>query len=237
MSRLNDPAAVAREYATETGLAARRALYESIDGEDMKEVLAQTVLALAPDSILEVGPGGGELGQRLVEAGVADYRAVDISPRMVQLVRARGLSAEVADVQSLPFADGRFDCVVAAWMLYHLPDLDRGLAEMTRVLRPGGSLVAVTNSERHLSELWSLVDEQRWELPFSAENGEAALARHFGAVSARRVEAWLTLADADAARDYMSASPSRGHLAARMPALAGPLRVGSRTCLFVATKR
>ncbi len=237
MSRLNDPAAVAREYATEAGLATRRSLYESLQGEDMKELLAQAVLALAPGSVLEVGPGRGELGQRLMQAGIAEYRAVDISPRMVQLVCARGLSAEVADVQSLPYGDGMFGCVVAAWMLYHVPDLDRALAEIARVLEPGCSLVAVTNSERHLGELWSLVGEARFELPFSAENGEAVLLRHFATVSTRRVESWLTLPDTDAARRYVSASPSRGHLAAALPELSEPLRAGSRTCLFIATKR
>ena len=45
---------------------------------------------------------------------------------MVELARARGVDARVGDVQELPFADGAFDCVVAAWMLYHVPDLDRG---------------------------------------------------------------------------------------------------------------
>ncbi|WP_249019902.1 class I SAM-dependent methyltransferase [Conexibacter sp. S30A1] len=236
MSRLNDPAAVTREYATEVGLATRRSLYEGLEGEDMKELLAQAVLALRPSSVLEIGPGRGELGQRLVEAGVSDYRAVDISPRMVQLVRARGLSAQVADVQALPYGDGVIACVVAAWMLYHVPDLDRALAEIARVLEPGGSLVAVTNSEQHLRELWSLVGADRFELPFSAENGEATLLRHFAAVSARPVEAWLTLPDTDAARRYISASPSRAHLTTALPDLPGPLRVGSRTCLFIATR-
>jgi ubiquinone/menaquinone biosynthesis C-methylase UbiE len=43
-------------------------------------------------------------------------------------------------VQEPPFADGSFDCAVAAWMIDHVPDLDRGLAEPARVLR----LVATT---------------------------------------------------------------------------------------------
>ena len=62
---------------------------------------------------------------------------VDVSPRMVELARARGVDARVGDVQELPFDDGSFDCAVAAWMLFHVPDLDRGLAELARVLRPG----------------------------------------------------------------------------------------------------
>jgi len=60
-------------------------------------------------------------------------------------------------VQSLPFADESFDTAVAAWMLYHVPDIDRGIAELARVLAPGGRLVAVTNSELHLHELRELI--------------------------------------------------------------------------------
>src|SRR6266581_1282352 len=81
---------------------------------------------------------------------------VDQSERMVELQRSKGIDARVGDVQKLPFADGEFDVALAAWMLYHVPDLDRGLAELARVLRPGGRLVAVTNAEDHLRELWDL---------------------------------------------------------------------------------
>jgi SAM-dependent methyltransferase len=71
---------------------------------------------------------------------------VDISPRMVELARQRGVEAEVGDAQNLPYPDAAFDCVIAAWMLFHLPDIDAGLAELARVLKPGGRLVAATNS-------------------------------------------------------------------------------------------
>jgi len=107
MSPLNDPAAVARGYASEDGVAARRSLYEGLEGEDMKELLAQAVLALAPRSVLEAGPGRGELGQRLVEAGIPDYRGVDVSPRMVQLVHARGLDRGLAETARVLEPGGR----------------------------------------------------------------------------------------------------------------------------------
>jgi SAM-dependent methyltransferase len=65
-------------------------------------------------------------------------------------------------------------------MLYHVPDVDRALAEFARVLRPGGALVAVTNSETHNLELFELFGF-RWarEGSFSRENGEEYLHRHF----------------------------------------------------------
>ena len=234
---INDPDDVAREYATERGLNARASLYEQIDGEDVKELLVQTILAHRPTRVLEVGSGTGALAQRLIDAGIGDYTALDISERMVELARARGIAAAVGDVQSLPFADAEFDCVIASWMLYHVPDLDLGLSEIARVLQPGGSLIATTNSINHLGELWGLVGHERFGLPFTAENGRARLERHFAEVDAKPVEAWLTLEDHEAARSYLNATFTRAHLAERVPRLTEPLRIGARTCIFVATKR
>src|ERR1043166_6065639 len=109
---------------------------------------------------------------------------------MVELARGRGVRASVADAQALPFRDGTFDCVVALWMLYHLEDLDRGLREVVRVLRPGGRLVAVTDGVEHLAQLWDLIGpEGRVALPFSSENGAEVLQRHFTRVERRDVTA------------------------------------------------
>src|SRR5690242_20281496 len=100
---------------------------------------------------------------------------------MVEIAREAGVDARVGDVQELPFGDASFDCAVAAWMLYHVPDLDRGLAELARVLRQGGRLVAATNSIDNMHELWRLVGRDRGteDVRFFAENGEEPLRRHF----------------------------------------------------------
>ena len=104
-------------------------------------------------------------------ASRAELRAsvvmVDISERMVALARERGVDALVGTVEALPFADGSFDCAVAAWMLFHVPDLDRGLAELARVLRPGGiAFVAVTNAAHHLDALRELAGRAAWDAVF-----------------------------------------------------------------------
>ena len=139
---LNDPARVREEYETEAGLLGRRAAYRWADGPDAPELLFRAISELRPTSVLEVGCGPGELSDRMrIELG-ASVVAVDISARMVELARGRGVDARLGDVQELPFEDRSFDCAVAAWMLYHVPDVDRGLSELARVLRPGGHLVA-----------------------------------------------------------------------------------------------
>ena len=100
--------------------------------------------------MLEVGCGEGELGARIESEIGVEVVALDQSARMVGLSRERGVDARVGDVQELPFEDGSFDVAVAAWMLFHVAGLDRGLRELARDLRPGGRLVAVTNRDDHL---------------------------------------------------------------------------------------
>jgi SAM-dependent methyltransferase len=114
----------------------------------------------------------------------AEVMFVDLSPRMVELARARGVHAQEGDVQRLPFSDGSFDTVVSAWMLYHVPDLDAGLAEIARVLVPGGALIAVTNSVDHIAELRELLayPPGAFELSFNSENGEQLLRTHFSGI-------------------------------------------------------
>jgi SAM-dependent methyltransferase len=171
------------------------------------------------------------------EHGIA-VRAIDISPQMVELATARGIDAAVGDVEVLPFADASFDCVIAAWMLYHVPDLDRGLSEIARVLRPGGRLIAATNGQRHLGELWALVGVDRDASSFNAENGESILDRHLVHVEQHGVEALVTFADRDAVHAYLAASPALAgpQVAERLPQLHGPFHATRRNCVFVASK-
>jgi SAM-dependent methyltransferase len=234
MSALNDPALVAREYADERGLSARIAAQESSTGPDPRQVAFDAVAEFGPRRVLEVGPGRGELAERMARELGVEVVAVDQSERMVELTRARGVHAMVGDVQALPFADQSFDCAVAAWMLYHVPDLNRALREIRRVLRYDGRLVAVTNSSDSLSELWSLVgaDGQRSE-GFSAENGQGALLRQFTIVERRDVRGTVTFADREAAHRYVSASPRFSALADTLPFFDEPVVANRHVVVFV----
>jgi SAM-dependent methyltransferase len=232
---LDDPAVVREEYATEAGLVARRAIYERLDGPDAREVAFAAIEECRPRRVLEVGPGPGELAARIAAETGAKVVALDVSPRMVELSRGRGVDARVGSAEELPWPDAWFDCAVAAWMLYHVADLDRALAELARVLIPGGRLVAVTNSERHLEEARSLVRiDMSGKVKFSRENGAAHLERHFASVERRDVDGWVTFPDADAVRSYVRSMVTERAAAERLPELPGPVRATSRTSVFVA---
>ncbi len=234
--RLDDPAVVARDYESETRLLARRSIYETSEGPNTLDMLWDRIAEARPQRVLEVGPGPGELAERMAKELGAGVVAIDVSPRMVELTRARGIDARVGDVQELPFEDEAFDLVVAGWVLFHPADLDRALAEIARVLRPGGRLIAATNSERHLGELWALVGVDRMSYSFGLENGEAALRRHFPKVQVERVEGWVTVPDTATARDYVASSIILRHLADRVPELSSPLRARRLNGIFVAEK-
>jgi SAM-dependent methyltransferase len=236
--RVDDPAYVERQYATERNLAARKALYDEVDGEDARELAFRAVAEAAPARVLEVGCGEGELAARMAgELGV-DVVAIDQSPRMVELAVARGVDARVADVQALPFEDESFDVAVAAWVLFHVPDLDRGIAELARVLRPSGRLVAVTNYVDHLFELFELAGalEQRFVLTFGAESGEERLSRRFARVERRDAHGTVTIRDAEAVRAYLRSSERLAPYAQQVPELSEPLVARRRQAVFVADR-
>lgn len=232
---LNDPALVRREYADERGLSARMAAQAAAaTGPDPYAVAYAAVSECEPRLVLEVGCGRGELAERMTDGLDARVVALDQSERMVELTQKRGVEAIVGDVEDLPFRDGIFDCVVAAWMLYHAADLDRALRELRRVLRPDGRLVATTSSERNLGELWQLVG--RIGAPsdgFSAENAEWSLLRHFTVVERRDVRGTVTFPDRAAAHHHISACPVHNELAEDLPSFEGPLVASRHVVVFV----
>jgi SAM-dependent methyltransferase len=237
MTHWNDPSAVEDQYRSETNLRARQALWANVEGENAPIVLWQVLASLRPRKVLEVGGGQGELAERMQSELGADVTFLDQSERMVELARARGVrDAHVGDAQDLPFDEATFDTAVAAWMLYHVADLDRALGELARVLEPGGRLVAVTNSVRHIEELRALFGTilPGFEKQFNSENGEEILGRHFRAVERTDAEVVAIVEDRDILVAY---GRSLSYESQPVPGdVSLPFRVHGRTTIFVATK-
>ena len=232
-----DEASYVREqYATPHNLRARKAAYVNAEGDDPRDFVLEAVAAAKPSRVLEVGGGEGELAERIVQELDVELVGIDQSEAMVAEQRARGISARVGDVQELPFEDGQFDVAVAAWMLYHVPDLDHGVAELARVLKDDGVLVAVTNSVEHLHELWERAQRATRisQFSFRSDNGEEVLRRHFGAVERRDATGSVLMDDATI-RAFAASWDALAPLV-RMPPLREPLRVRRHSTVFVARK-
>jgi ubiquinone/menaquinone biosynthesis C-methylase UbiE len=210
---VNDPDEVREQYATEDNLATRTSVWQpGPSGTDPHELVLKEVRSALPANrgmrdVLEVGCGTGVFAERLLRElpGVA-LLAVDQSPRFVELTRERGVPAQVQDVQHLLAGDASYDVVLALWMLYHVPDLNRALAEVRRVLRPGGRFVAVTNGDEHTADLRREAGGDAVRTTFSSENGEASLRRHFETVTRQDIETRAVFADRATALAYLESS-------------------------------
>lgn len=146
------------------------------------------MLALAGDvegrRVLDAGCGNGPLMEALRARG-ATVSGFDSSAAMLELARARlgeDVDLQVADLsQRLPYADGAFDDVVCSLVLHYLPDWTAPLAELRRVLGPGGRLLLAVNHPRILeasdpdadyfsvtqySDEYTFEDGETWTLTF-----------------------------------------------------------------------
>jgi ubiquinone/menaquinone biosynthesis C-methylase UbiE len=91
--------------------------------------------------LLEVGCGTGLLLERF-RSFAGNAKGIDLSPRMLDRAKARGLDVREGSATKLPFGDAEFDVTVSFKVLAHVDDIGRALSEMARVTRPGGIVLA-----------------------------------------------------------------------------------------------
>lgn len=236
---MTDPASVREQYADESRLQTRSAVWRpTAEGLDPVQVALDEVRAALPTGralpdVLEVGCGPGVFAERLRAAcPEVALLATDQSGRFVELTRDRGVPAQLMDVQALLMSEASYDVVVAMWMLYHVPDLHLGLHEIRRVLRPGGTFVAVTNGDEHLDDLRREAGGERLPTSFSSENGEAALRQHFDVVRRQDLRTRAVFVDHAAAVAYLDSFAEE--VAWDLPFFDGPREYAGHVTVFVA---
>ncbi len=107
-------------------------------------------VALHPGSVLlDVACGGGLLAPHVIGKGYV-HLGIDLRPSAAAVARRHGVIVATGDVRALPVADASVDVVVAGEIFEHVLELDDAVAEIARVLRPGGVLVCDT-----LADTWA----------------------------------------------------------------------------------
>lgn len=172
---------------------------------------------------------------------------------------AARFSYREADVHALPYPDSSFDAVIANYMLYHASDLGGAIAELRRVLRPGGVLFAMTNGTRHLLEINQFCEKagisdgnpnagmMNVRLAFSLQNGKALLGTAFKDVVRLDFPTELLVTEVQPILDYVASmldnpdevmSGGGGLALARLLELQlaenGLIRISKETGMFVA---
>jgi ubiquinone/menaquinone biosynthesis C-methylase UbiE len=225
----NDPAMLAREYATSERLERRRQNVTGwLRGDEAWDEALAAIAEVRPHRVLDAGCGDG-LFTRAIAAPVVI--GVDSAPAMVERARSRGVDARVANIEELPFGDREFDVAVCNWTLYHLQDLDGGARELARVVRPGGRFVGIYNRDRHMEELWSRVRPEA-----SVEDDyDDVLKRYFARVEHRDTQAYTLWESREDLQAFLDAVVEMmGPMAA--PDGPYPFKVTRRNRVYVAEK-
>ena len=214
------PEHLAEQYKNASNLSARQRIYgfrTDAASSWPRWVFDQLDLP-ANARVLELGCGNGVLWESNADRILEGWEIVltDMSPGMLEEARKalsrieRRFAFQTMNAESISFPDSCFDAVVANHMLYHVPDRNRAIGEVHRVLRTGGKFSAATNGAGHLRELKDLIDAfvptptETWsnDGPFQLDDGEAQLREHFSDVTVHRIGGELRVTEAQAIVDY-----------------------------------
>lgn len=172
--------------------------------------------AFAPgDRVLELGCGTGELWKtnlNLLKDGVS-LTMTDFSRGMWESAQASlpehpSICYNTVDIQDIPYEDNSFDAVIANMMLHHVPDVAKGLAEVRRVLKPGGTFYCAAFGEKGIHEYTAALLREL-DIPdksmngFTKQNGAAQLAPYFASVTWINREDGLEITNIQDFADYM----------------------------------
>ena len=197
-------------YATTDKLAARQSIYRWAESPVRASDWAlDRVPWKGGERVVDVGCGNGRYLQLARERGASSVVGCDLAAGMLAGIdrAAAGPLLVQADAQSLPLATGAVDVALAMHMLYHVPSVAAAARELRRVVRPDGTLLAMTNGHDHQAELQALASDAmsavagfRVERPsliagFTFENGEDQLAAAFARIEAHELRGSVAVPD------------------------------------------
>lgn len=214
---LNDHNVVQEQYKTGDNLNTRISIHKKYSIN--KIGFGNWILShykLTPNiKILELGCGTGDMWKEnlhLLSGGIQLF-LTDISEGMVAsakntLGKHTNISYRIADIEAIPYESGLFDGVIANMMLYHVPDLDKGLSEVKRVMSDKGYFYCATYGENGIIPyIAGLLREygvkDTTNKNFTLQNGHDILKKHFSIVQRFDYEDSLAVTDIDDMLDYI----------------------------------
>lgn len=213
---------VRTQYRTQDNLSVRIRTHEKYSEEnvDFTSWILDAISWRGDEVVLDVGCGAG-IYMDAVRQRTPTYIGGDLSLGMLRGFATRNATLVNLDAQYIPLAAHSVDVILANHMLYHVPDITQALREFQRTLRPGGRLIAATNSNRNMAELEQLQRETLWRLglpasqgtrpnlTFTLEDGVSILSKWFGNVQRRDLPGALVFPEPQPVVDYLASSHDR----------------------------
>ena len=213
----NDSAAVKAQYAVPKGLDIRLTFHEkySTNKQGYGAWLVSNYDIRDGMMVLEIGCGTGSiwLDCENIVSRCRKLILTDLSEGMLETAKKNlgehdNIEYQKADIQDLPFMNDSFDVVIANSMLYHVPDIKKGLEEVRRVLKKSGVFYCVTFGEHNftdrLAEWFKLVGEDfKPNHNFTMQNGKEILSRSFSDITPVFYDDSLHVTKADDLVEYL----------------------------------
>ncbi len=196
MSQINDKKVVKKQYATANNLNTRISIHEKYSTNKLGfgNWITSNYKIEKGMKVLELGCGTGDMwkGREELIANCSKLILSDFSEGMVATTKENvgnhdNIEYKIMDIQAIPYEAETFDIVIANMMLYHIPDIYKGLNEVKRVLKRTGCFYCATYGEHGIIEYLSKIlseygVEDNINKNFTLQNGYEILSTTFSKV-------------------------------------------------------
>lgn len=217
MAAVNQPETVQKQYQITDNLNTRISVHEkySTNKTGFGNWLFSHYDFSSGSKILELGCGTGDLWKsklHLLDKSTL-LTLTDLSENMVHAAKntlgdQNNISYAVVNIEEIPYNNNCFDQVIANMMLYHVPDLNRGLSEVNRVLKKDGYFYCATYGENGIMPFiagllkdYGIADTTNKN--FTLQNGSSILGKHFSEIQRLDYEDSLAVTDINDILDYI----------------------------------
>lgn len=217
MSTINDTFIVKQQYATANNLSTRISIHDKYSTNKLGfgNWIVSNYKIDKGMKVLELGCGTGDLWKnrealiktcsRLI---LSDFSEGMVNKTKINVGSYDNIEYRVLDIQNIPYEDEAFDVVIANMMLYHVPNIDRGLTEVRRVLKKDGSFYCATYGEHGIIEYLAKIlaiygVKDNINKNFTLQNGYEILGKTFTKVEKLEYSDSLAVTNVDDMIDYI----------------------------------
>lgn len=226
MAAVNNSEFVKDQYKTADNLNIRISIHDkySVNKQGFGNWIVSNYSIANGARVLELGCGTGAIwnaNRHLIDR-TSELVLTDISKGMLDsaenlIGKSENISYKTVDIQDIPFEDSHFDIIIANMMLYHVPDINKGLSEVRRVLKKDGGFYCATYGEHGIMDYISYLlgkygVKDETNKSFTLQNGTDILSAYFDTVERLDYEDALNVTDLDDMVDYILSFSAIGNI-------------------------